>query len=125
METYREIYDKGFDYYHNTVSLQKSNRFGESVTVHIALLAAEYLLTSVVVKNGILLYGHGMHEIVKALTFHRLIPSSMAEKAESLSQGCGCEVTVTPTAAEVNEKVEVLRQLKLWTDKQIKETVQA
>ncbi len=124
METYREIYDKGFDYYHNTVSLQKSNRFGELVTVNIALMAAEYLLTSVVVKNGIVLYGHGLNEILKALTFHRLVPSAIAELAQTLGENCGCEVK-NPSTDEVKEKVQALRKIKIWTDSQIKVEVHA
>lgn len=119
METYREIYDMGFDYYHNTISLVDSNRFGASLTANVAVLSAEYLLSSVLTKNNIPLYGHGLGEMLKALCFNRLIPPHVRDQVKILDLGCGCNLS-DPTTDEVNKLVDALREVKQWTDTQIK-----
>jgi len=124
METYREIYDVGFDYYHNTISLVESNRFGEALTANVAVLSAEYLLSSVLTKNNIPLYGHGLSEMLKALCFNRIIPPKVRDQVKILDQGCGCNALI-PTADEVVKLVDALREVKQWTDTQIKVAVSA
>ncbi len=120
MNNSRKIYDEGLEYFHNAVSFSKSNKFGENITINVITLAAEYLMSSMLYKNGMEPYGHGLENIIATLEKNELIPAEIKAQADELQTKCSCVVSADSATQDIELMITSLRTIKNWVDSAFK-----
>lgn len=122
MEGYKKRYNKGIEYFHNAISFSKSNKFGNAITLNVIGLSSEYLLSAILLKNGIDCYETGLQNILSSLESNHLIPVEIKTVADKLNKQCACSVS-TNTEINTTELTDALRSIKQWVEAESKATL--
>ncbi|WP_075591423.1 hypothetical protein [Labilibacter marinus] len=115
----KEFYNTGIEYFHNAIAFSKSNKFGEVITLNVIAMSAEYLLSAMLLKNGIEHHDAGLENILCTLEKNKLIPEEVKIKASEISKQSPCK---EPNEGEfdIENQIDSLRGIKVWADESFK-----